>query len=237
MRYSVIIPAAGSGSRMGADVPKVLLAWADEASAPPRSILQRTLEPFLDDPQCERIIVCVPPEWESRFADHLTSLPKTRLVHGGATRQESVRNGVEVLGELVREEGSDEASVCVLVHDAARCCVSPEVIERVVEGVSSYGAVTAAIPVPDSLSRVSDGFVTETVDRSNVWAIQTPQGFFLQELRSAHFAARVDDFAALDDASLVARVRAVRVVEGDRMNIKVTHPQDLKVVEEIVRGR
>lgn len=181
--------------------------------------------------------MCVPPDWAPRFAEHLVPSPKVHLVHGGATRQESVRNGVEALAELVRGDGEDEASVCVLVHDAARCCVSSEIIERVCKGVSLYGAVTAAVPVPDSLSRVSDGVISETVDRTNVWAVQTPQGFYLQELRSAHFAARVDNVAALDDASLVARVRSVRVVEGDRMNIKVTHPQDLKVAEEIVRVR
>jgi len=79
--------------------------------------------------------------------------------------------------------------------------------------------------------------ITETVDRQGVWAIQTPQGFNLQELRAAHFAARVDNFVGLDDASVVARLRPVRVVEGDRLNIKVTHPQDLKIAEEIVRAR
>ena len=233
----MIIPAAGNGSRMGADVPKVLLAWADRPGSEPRSILQRTLEPFLRDSRCEHIIVCVPAEWEAQFAAHLNPALKTRLILGGATRQESVRNGVEALADIVKTIGGDEASVCVLVHDAARCCVSSEVIGRVVHGVAQYGAVSAAISIPDSLSRVSDGVITETVDRQGVWAIQTPQGFNLQELRAAHFAARVDNFVGLDDASVVARLRPVRVVEGDRLNIKVTHPQDLKIAEEIVRAR
>lgn len=237
MRYSVIIPAAGSGSRMRADMPKVLLSWANSPTEQPRSILQRTLEPFLADHACERIIVCVPPEWEARFGEHIGGPSKVSLVHGGASRQESVRRGVEALYVAVKADGSETDSACVLVHDAARCCVSSDVVRRVVEGVAHFGAVTAAIPVPDSLSRVSEGVMTESVDRSNVWAIQTPQGFYLEELRSAHSAATVDNFVALDDASVVARFRPVRVVEGDRLNIKVTHPQDLKVAEEIVRVR
>ena len=223
MNYSVIIPAAGCGSRMGAEVPKVLLRLSEAASSP--SIIQRAVDIFVDDPQCVSVVVCVPPEWRERH--------KVALIPGGATRQESVRLGVESLSASVVRAGGDLRATCVLVHDAARCCVSRDVIHRVVEGVRLNGAVTAAVPVPDSLCRVADGAVSSFVDRDSVWAIQTPQGFLLDELRSAHFAARTDGFVALDDASVVARIRDVRVVEGDRLNIKVTHPQDLGVAARI----
>lgn len=231
MRYSVIIPAAGSGSRMGAGLPKVFLRLSEQTGEP--SIIQRTVDTFCNDTDCERIVVCVHPEWRSRFEDELVGRSKVTLVSGGASRQESVRRGVEELVSVVAPSETD--TVCVLVHDAARCCVSIDVVRRVVAGVNEYGAVTAAIPVPDSLGSVSDGVLRSFVDRSNVWAIQTPQGFRLMELSRAHHAASEEGFIALDDASVVARIREVRVVEGDRRNIKITHRQDLAVARQMSR--
>ena len=232
MRYSVIIPAAGSGSRMGAEVPKVLLPLGSEGL----SIIRGTVSVFLSDPKCDRIVVCVGDEWRARFESELRGLVNVTLATGGETRQDSVRNGVEALGSLLDQSKTSRESACVLVHDAARRCVSRSVIDRVVEGVRAYGAVTAAIPVPDSLAKVADGEIVGGVARDGVWAVQTPQGFLFEELRSAHFAARVDGFIATDDASVVARIRPVRVVEGDRFNIKITHPADMDVARRIVES-
>ncbi len=197
------------------------------------SIIQRTVQIFSCDPECEHIVVCVNPEWRARFDEELRGLPKVVLVDGGETRQESVRCGVEALGSLV--VSPPHAKSCVLVHDAARCCLPADVVRRVVDGVYEHGAVTAAVSVPDALSTVIDGVLRSSVDRGNVWAIQTPQGFWLDELRGAHLAANAAGFVALDDASVVARGREVRVVEGDRRNIKVTHPQDLQVAVQMCR--
>lgn len=232
MRYSVIIPAAGNGSRMGAEVPKVLLPLGSEG----HSIIRGTVSVFLSDPECERVVVCVGDEWRSRFESELGGLDKVTLVAGGETRQDSVRNGVEALGSLLDRSKTPRESACVLVHDAARRCISRAVIDRVVDGVKEHGAVTAAIPVPDSLATVADGEIVGGVDRDGVWAVQTPQGFLFEELRSAHFAARVDGFIATDDSSVVARVRPVRVVQGDRFNIKVTHPADMDVARRILES-
>lgn len=216
---------------MGADVPKVLLRLSTASSE--RSLIAQTVNIFSMDPSCERVVVCVPAAWQGAFSEEIGGVAKVMLVLGGATRQESVRLGVEALAQRVLSEGGDEATSCVLVHDAARCCVTPDVIERVVDGVRVFGAVTAAVPVPDSLCKVSGRTISSFVDRENVWAIQTPQGFLLRELRGAHFAAQTDMFVATDDASVVARIRDVRVVEGDRLNIKVTHPQDLEIATRI----
>jgi len=216
---------------MGAEIPKVLLRISQDPSS--STIIAQTVGVFSADPTCERIVVCVPPAWEDAFSRELAGAPKVTLVHGGATRQESVRLGVEALAEVTRGDGRDEGSECVLVHDAARCCITFDVIGRVVEGVKRHGAVTAAVPVPDALCKVTDGALTSFVDRERVWAIQTPQGFLLGELRGAHFAAHTDGFVALDDASVVARIRDVHVVEGDRLNIKVTHPCDLTIATRI----
>lgn len=214
---------------MGADLPKVFLKLSALEGEP--SIIQRTVQLFSNDPECDRLVVCVSAEWRPRFQDELAGHSKVTLVDGGATRQESVELGVEELVRVV--EPSQRGSLCVLVHDAARCCLSQDVVRRVVTGVYEHGAVTAAVSVPDALSTVSDGVVRTFVDRSNVWAIQTPQGFLLEDLCRAHRLARDESFVALDDASVVARVREVRVVEGDRRNIKVTHPRDLEVARQM----
>lgn len=216
---------------MGASIPKVFLRLSDAVGEP--SIIQRTVQIFARDQECEHIIVCVNPNWRARFDEELRGLQKVMLADGGETRQESVRCGVEALVSLVSSKLSSK--MCVLVHDAARCCLPADVVRRVVDGVYEHGAVTAAVSVPDALSTVTEGVVRSFVDRGNVWAIQTPQGFWLDELRGAHLAANAAGFVALDDASVVARGREVRVVEGDRRNIKVTHPQDLQVAVQMCR--
>jgi 2-C-methyl-D-erythritol 4-phosphate cytidylyltransferase len=222
---------------MGAAVPKVLLPMPAAGEGTSHSILQRTVETFVSDDLCDRVVVCCPTEWRDAFGHSLEAFPKVSLANGGATRQESVRLGVEALREAVTRDGEDPQGGCVLVHDAARCCVSREVIHRVVEGVRAYGAVTAGVPVPDTLTKVRDGEIASIVDREDVWSVQTPQGFLLEELRSAHFAAVADNFTGTDDASLVARLRPVRMVLGDRLNIKVTHPHDLAVIARIATSQ
>lgn len=216
---------------MGADVPKVLLRISNGSSE--HSIITKTVNIFSRDPVCSRVVVCVPAAWHGAFLEEIGAVAKVMIVLGGSTRQDSVRLGVEALAKRVLSEGGDEASEVVLVHDAARCCVTAQVIDRVVNGVLEVGAVTAAVPVPDSLCKVSAGTISSFVDREHVWAIQTPQGFLLRDLRGAHFAAHTDMFVATDDASVVARIRDVRVVEGDRLNIKVTHPGDLEIATRI----
>ena len=217
---------------MGAPVPKVLLKPSTNQGTSSPSILQQTVSAFADDERCERIVVCVPGEWRPEFSDHLGDFPKTVITDGGATRQESVLRGLEAL-ESLAGVGSETV---VLVHDAARCCVSQAVIDSVVSGVLEFGAVTAGVPVVDSLCRAQDGVIEGYVERANAWAVQTPQGFRLGELARAHREAVQGGYEALDDASLVARLRSVRVVPGDRFNIKVTQPEDLSVAE-LVSGR
>jgi 2-C-methyl-D-erythritol 4-phosphate cytidylyltransferase len=229
MAYSVVIPAAGQGSRMGSPTPKVLLP-CDDGGARPRSILSRTVAVFADDQSCAAIVVCVPSEWREQFEHEIAFTGRAIAVEGGATRQESVSRGVAALTERF---GVDPDST-VLVHDAARCCLTQDVIERVVSGVKEHGAVTAAVPIFDALSRAQNGTLTTYVDRDALWSIQTPQGFVMRDLIAAHAKANEDKTQVLDDAALVARIRPVHVVMGDRLNIKVTHPDDLRVIRMIV---
>jgi 2-C-methyl-D-erythritol 4-phosphate cytidylyltransferase len=257
MQYSAIIPAAGTGSRMQAAVPKVLLSIDSSDStavaAPASSILGRTLLAFCGDVECRRIIVCFPFEWQGEFERYRELDSRIILVPGGATRQQSVARGVDALRALT----GDNAETVVLVHDAARCNLSYALLRRVVAGVAEKGAVTAALPVADAVCRTglagasdSSGAVAEYVDRSQLFLIQTPQGFYLKDLARAHAeAVRHDEgkgredssaevhsrAAALDDASLVMRLRTVHTVLGDPLNIKATHPHDRELLRQIVQ--
>lgn len=233
MRYCAVIPAAGSGTRMGSCIPKVLLKPSLSQSEHAATILQTTVSLFADDERCERVVVCVPRGQTELFAEHLAAARGVAVVEGGSTRQLSVLAGLE---ELERE-GRLALGTVVLVHDAARCCVSAQVISRVLEGVARNGAVTAALPAVDSLCRVEDGVIVNYIDRASAWSVQTPQGFIGLELLEAHRAAQQEGLQALDDAALVARLRPVSVVVGDARNIKVTHPEDLAVAAATLGAR
>jgi len=227
MTFSVVIPAAGSGSRMGAAVPKVLLDIPTEAGRT-ETILRRCVDTFARDEGCSTIVVCVPAEWQKQFAEALRGIENLSIIPGGPTRQDSVRYGIEHLSVSL---GVGHETT-VLVHDAARCCVSSGVISRVVDGVRDHGAVTAAVKVIDATCSVdANDTVSHYVAREALWSVQTPQGFVLGDLLKAHREALRDGITALDDASLVARLRPVRVVPGDRLNIKVTEPADLRLVQ------
>ena len=229
--YSVIIPAAGSGSRMGASIPKVLLPLQSVERRAGSSILRHTVSIFARDRSCKRIVVCVPDAWRSRFETEVTDLANVTLVAGGDTRQASVHCGVELLAGIVGADGEREA---VLVHDAARVCVKEETISRVVAGVYQHGAVTAAVRVVDSLCRAEGDLVGGYISRDDVWAIQTPQGFWLSDLLVAHRNAKLGGISVSDDAALVGLSRRIHLIEGDRQNVKVTMPEDLEIARRII---
>lgn len=232
-KYTVIIPAAGHGSRIGAGIPKALLSLPQgEHTGLRRTLVGLTVSVFEHDVACEAIFVSVPPAWHEQFACALRESAKAVLVEGGETRQESVYRAAQKLSERTYPSQNERV---VLIHDAARCCISSALVHDVVAGVGRYGAVTAAVPVSDALSRVSAGVLEESVSREALWSIQTPQGFLLSDLYEAHREAALLSVFAPDDATLVARRRSVHVVAGDRLNIKVTHPDDLRIAGVILR--
>jgi 2-C-methyl-D-erythritol 4-phosphate cytidylyltransferase len=256
MDYSVVIPAAGRGTRMGVATPKAFLACSGELSSVSHtgkgrdvglnpaneglSVLQRTVSVFSTDPSCISIVVCVPLDWLEHATFQLQKFKNVSVVAGGETRQISVSRGLYFLCHSL---GARDDSV-VLIHDGARCMVSEEVIARVVDGVVHYGAATAAIPVVDALVQGASGeagagpVVSTSVSREGVWAIQTPQGFLLRDIFAAHEEGLSTGRAAgaVDDATLVTPFRAVGIVPGDRMNIKVTTMEDLRFVALCDRG-
>jgi 2-C-methyl-D-erythritol 4-phosphate cytidylyltransferase len=204
-----IIPAAGSGERLGATGPK---AFADCAGRP---LLDWSLDVLAA--VCERVVVAVPPGFEN--GDR---------VLGGDSRSASVRNALAA---------APEATVAV-VHDAARPLVTRELVERCIAALPGWDGAVAAAPVTDTVKQAdAGGRVIRTLERSSLWAIQTPQVFAAAALRGA---LDVDDAtlaAATDDASLVeAAGGSVRVVEAPPENMKVTRRADLLLAETLLRA-
>jgi 2-C-methyl-D-erythritol 4-phosphate cytidylyltransferase len=172
-------------------------------------------------------VVCAAERWDQlREAAAAAGIEDLRLVEGGDHRRDSVRAG---LAAVPRAEH-------VLVHDAARPLCPPEVFHRVLDGAREHGAVTAAVPVVDSIKQVTaDGRVVRTLDRAELVAVQTPQGFRAELLAAAHRRALADGVLADDDCALVERLGVeVHVVPGDPANLKVTHPADLDAVRAAV---
>jgi len=214
-----ILVAAGSGARLGADRPKAFVALGG------RVLLAESLERLDASAWIDAVVVAVPPDWEEAaivLAEEIVASKVAAVVTGGATRAESVR---AALAEI------PDSAVVVIVHDAARPLVDDAVIERVIaplaEGVD--GAVPA-LPLADTVKRVEQGFVTETVDRSALVTVQTPQAFAASALRAAYRDG--DLVEATDCASLVeARGGRIRVVAGDPRLLKITTAADLALVE------
>jgi len=220
---AVVIPAAGSGRRMGG-VPK---PWIELDGEP---VLLRSLRPFLEHPRVQWVVVALrkedietPPKWVSDLDRRVT------LVIGGEERASSVMRALEHVPE--------EAAV-VLVHDAARPLVTRELIDRTLAAVSEHQGAIAALPMADTVKRVVAGKVVETPDRAELYRAQTPQAFPTRLLRDAYRAAALLGRLGTDDASVVERFGGhVAVVEGDPDNIKVTEPGDVAVATTLLARR
>jgi 2-C-methyl-D-erythritol 4-phosphate cytidylyltransferase / 2-C-methyl-D-erythritol 2,4-cyclodiphosphate synthase len=224
MHVAAIIAAGGRGLRMGRALPKQYLTVGGQ------TILERSLAAFDRHQQVQELIVVIPPEAleSSEFIKPATSKP-VRFVAGGARRQDSVANGVDAL--------SAEAQV-VLVHDAARPCVSAELISRTIAAAASAGAAIAAVPVHDTVKQVAMeggvGFIEKTLPRETLFLAQTPQGF-RRDVLDAVVALGREAADATDEASLAERAGyRVQVVPGDPDNLKITTEADLARAEGIL---
>lgn len=212
MKTAVIIPAAGLGSRMGAQKQLILLG--------DKPVLAHTLEAFDSHPSIDEIIVVGP----KSLADIANSFSKVKsLVEGGANRQESVWNGIKTLSNNVD---------WVLVHDGARPFVSEKVISDVIGKCAISG-----VKSKDTIKITNDSnIVQNTPDRENLWLVQTPQSFPRHIIEKAHQQAIVDGFVGTDDASLVERIEIpVQMIEGDYRNIKLTTPEDILIAEVYIK--
>ncbi|MEO2077749.1 MAG: 2-C-methyl-D-erythritol 4-phosphate cytidylyltransferase [Bacillus sp. (in: firmicutes)] len=225
MTYQVIIPAAGQGKRMGAGKNKLLL----ELNGIP--VLIHTLKVFEEDEACTGIILAIHPQDEIEFRGLLNKYNVTKvisLVPGGDERQHSIYNALRTV----------KTSGIILVHDAARPFIQKGQIHRLTEKASETGAAIIGVPAKDTMKKVKNGVVVETVERSSLWAVQTPQAFRISLLLEAYEKADTDSYIGTDDASLVERLNhPVAIVEGDYDNIKLTTPEDLYFAEAILKKR
>lgn len=216
-----VLVAAGRGERLGGDRPKAFIGLGK------RVLLAESLERLEASEWIDAIVVVVPEEWEEPailLAEELNAGKVNSAVAGGATRADSVRAGVA--------EIPDDALIA-LVHDAARPLLPEEVIGRVLGGLAEdWDGVVAGVPLADTVKRVDQhGRVAETVDRTGLYAIQTPQAFAVATLRDA--LLRGGD--ASDCAGLVeAAGGRVRVVGGDPRLVKITTASDLAFVETLL---
>lgn len=224
MDYQVIIPAAGSGKRMGAGRNKLFI------EVDGRPIILHTLDVFASDLHCEKIILVIQPCDESYFREIMYGHPssaKAIFVYGGEERQHSVYNGLKAASEQI-----------ILVHDGARPFIRQQTIGRLVQAAHDSGAAIAAVPVKDTIKRADQKRVVETVERSGLWQVQTPQAFRLPILISAHEQAKERGYLGTDEASLVEKVGLpVMIIESDYDNIKLTTPEDLYFAEAIMAKR
>jgi len=222
-RVALIIPAAGSGRRMGG--PKAFLELAG------RPVLAHTLEPFLRDARVNWVVVALDPETAERPPAWLTGCDqRIAVVAGGADRMTSVRNALDAVPA--------DAGI-IVVHDAARPLVTDALVARAIDAAAAGRAVTAAVPVDDTIHDVAaDGRIVATPGRARFWRAQTPQAFPAERLRAAHRAAGAGGEQATDDAALVARwAGPVHVIEGERENFKLTVPADVPMAEALLRLR
>jgi 2-C-methyl-D-erythritol 4-phosphate cytidylyltransferase len=209
-RVSALIPAAGSGERLGMG-PKAFVQLAG------KSLLERAIASFVG---LDEIIVALP---ETHMDVELPA--RVRLLGGGQTRQESVKRLLEAAtGEIV------------LIHDVARPFLTTEIIQAVIDAVLEVGAATTALPAADTLVLGNESMWGSLLDRSSIHAIQTPQGFRRDILLEAHERARLEGFIATDDAGLIARLGLpVALVTGDPRLFKVTRPGDYELAEAFAR--
>jgi 2-C-methyl-D-erythritol 4-phosphate cytidylyltransferase len=224
----VVIPAGGRGERAGGGLPK---QFREIAGIP---MLLRCIRPFARQPDVFEVVIPLPasdfenpPQWLAEISGE-----RVRLVAGGETRAESVQNGVTAL-----------AAECttVLIHDAARPFVSPEVVQTIAERARKGEAVLAGVRATDTLKKVDHNLqVIETVDRSTVWRAQTPQGFPRDMLMRAYDSGTASSGtdAPTDEANLVERMgERVSVVQDNEWNLKITTPADFELAELLASRR
>jgi 2-C-methyl-D-erythritol 4-phosphate cytidylyltransferase/2-C-methyl-D-erythritol 2,4-cyclodiphosphate synthase len=221
--YAIVL-AAGMGRRMQSDQPKQFLDLKG------RPLLVHTLDAFEACDSVDAIIVVASPDATEAISDFAAHCEKVRsVVVGGMERQDSVAEGLKAV--------PDDADL-IVIHDGARPLILPGEIDAVLASARASGAAVVGQPVSDTIKRVEKSEVAETLDRSTLWAVQTPQAFRADVIREAHARAKADGFLGTDDTALVERLGLkVMLVEGSRDNIKVTHPGDLERAEDILRRR
>lgn len=220
-----ILVAAGRGARMGKD--KLFLEVAGQP------VIAHTWKRFEDAKVIDEIVVVVRAGMEKKFlavAKKYAFAKKFKIVVGGAERQDSVWNGLEA---------APVTAEIVAIHDAARPCVSAELIAATIQHAEETGAAVAAHPITDTIKESGDGrLIGRTLDRSKLWGMETPQTFRMEVIRRAIAAARARNLVFTDDTAACELIgQPVRLVSSIAPNPKVTVPGDLPIVETLLRKR
>lgn len=217
-----LIVAAGSGLRVGGEIPKQFLHLGG------KPMLRHCLETFTAHPRISGVCVVINPSYRPFYDAAAAGLQLLPAINGGTTRQESVRLGLENLAPLQPD--------LVLIHDAARPFLDAATIDRTLEALTAHQAALVAVPMVDTLKRAEGAFSGVTVDRKDLWRAQTPQGFHFPAILAAHQAVAGNGQEMTDDAA-VAEARGLRVVlvQGHEDNFKVTTPADLARAERMLQ--
>lgn len=222
-RCGAVIVAGGSASRMGG-IDKIMAPLGG------RSVIWHSVKAFQDCDAVGEIVIVTREDLIRPITDACKEFSKiTAVVVGGDTRQASVHNGLNALSSRV---------TLAAIHDGARPLASWQLIDRVIRAALTYGAAAPAIPVKDTIKVVQGGMVSTTPDRKSLMAVQTPQVFDYDLLRAACKQVEQDAVAVTDDCSAVEHMGlAVKIVEGEERNIKITTPMDLKIAEIMLEDR
>ncbi len=225
LKTAVVIPAGGMGARIGSRTPKQFLSLG---GAP---ILAATLKHFVTHPAIGEVVIAAPPahlERTRRLIRMFSRRISVAVVPGGSARQESVGLALAAV--------SPDCDI-VVVHDAVRPFITRALIDAVIQAANVGGAAICALPITETVKRVVDGKVETTIDRTGLWAVQTPQAFRVALLREAHEKAQRDGFVGTDDSMLVERLgHPVKIVRGIEANVKITTPEDLRRARSFTRS-
>ncbi len=221
MKYYAIIVGGGSGTRMGTEIPKQFLLLKG------KPVVMHTIQAFQQSDLKPEIILVLNvdfyPYWEKLCNDFNFSIPH-QLVRGGTNRFNSVKNGLKAV----------KGKALVAIHDAVRPLVSNDLITRCYREAELNGNAVSAIPATDSVRKLTNGF-SERLNRNEVFLVQTPQTFQSALLKKAYTQPCREEFT--DDAAVVERAGAsINLVAGEKLNFKLTFPEDLKVAELILNG-
>lgn len=234
LKVAAILVSAGSGQRFGKDTSTAkqyqLLAG--------RPIYTWGLNALLQHPLVSKVVLVVAPGLEKDVEADCqnwspSNLDKLSVTTGGASRQASVFNGLKLL-QTESTSRSGSAPDLVIVHDSARPFISNKMIDDVIKCLEIDDACTIGTPVSDTVKRVENELIGETIDRSNLVSVQTPQGAWFAALYKAHERAEADGWVTTDDAAIMERAGyKVRVVNGTSWNIKITTQEDLRICETL----
>jgi len=222
---SAVIVAAGKGIRMNDAVRKQYLPLAG------RPVLAHSLTLFENCNLINKIILVVPEDDFDYCRNNILPMLKSKinLVAGGRERQDSVYNGLIAVGEN---------NGIVIIHDGVRPFANNEMLESCIRGAKKHGACIVGVPIQDTLKKISIlNNIEKTIERNNIWLAQTPQAFRYEIIRKAHENAKLKEYTGTDDAFLVEQIgNPVKIVKGNKNNIKITTREDLKLAQAMLQS-